>query len=74
MRSFWRCISRSLSRLEAPKRNQWGSSQSSPAVSLTSTRYLIGVLGGADAAGRLHADLEAGGGAEVAHRLEHQQA
>ena len=39
-----RCISRSLSRVEAPNRNQSGSSQSSPAISLTITRYLIASL------------------------------
>ena len=38
MRSFCRCSSRSPRRLEAPKRNQSGVSQSGPAVSFTSTR------------------------------------
>ena len=42
--SLVRCISRSLSSEEAPNRNQSGSSQSSPTVSLTSTRYLIASL------------------------------
>src|SRR5690606_16947760 len=32
-----------------------------------------GVLGGADAAGGLHAHLDAGGGSEVADRLEHDE-
>src|SRR3954452_4528976 len=35
---------------------------------------LDGVLRRPDAAGRLDADLAAGGAAEVAHRLEHDQA
>ena len=62
-----------MSRLEAPKRNHAGSSQSSPAISLTITRYLMRVLGGPDAAGRLDADLAAGELAPVAHGLEHDQ-
>ena len=40
-RSFWRCISTSLSKLDAPKRNRCGCSHSSPTVSATVTRYLM---------------------------------
>ena len=39
-----RCMSRSLSRLDAPIRNQSALSQSAPAVSLISTRYLSASL------------------------------
>ena len=73
MRILVRCISRSLSSVEAPKRNQSGSSQSAPAISLTVDEVLDRVLGRADAAGRLHADHLPGGLAEVADRLEHHQ-
>ena len=45
-----------MSRLDAPKRNRSGSSQSGPAVSFTSDEVLHRVLRGADAAGRLDPD------------------
>ena len=71
--SLVRCISRSLSRLDAPNRNQSGSSQSGADGLVDHDQVLDRVLGGPDAAGRLHADLPPGGGAEVADRLQHHQ-
>ena len=67
--SLCRCSSRSLSRLEAPKRKRSGSSQSRAGDLVDHDQVADRLLARADAAGELHAATFAGRVGEVAHRL-----
>ena len=57
---LWRCISTSLSSDEAPKRNRSGVQPLGAGVLVHDHEVPHGLLGGADAAGQLHADADAG--------------
>ena len=63
----------SLSRLLAPKRNRSGVIQRGPERLVQHDQVLDGLLGGPDAARRLHAHDAPGRAVEVADRLEHHE-